>query len=632
MGDVHVGHVADASVDIHVVAAADHEHGVVIQADALVQRNTGIAGFNDLAGSIKVLASGIIAVQLAQLIGAVVLLVIGEPGVLGLVGALPLKVIGVRNLDDSGGAVHEVGLSLKALVNAADLSDIGDEHVVVGSLHAVSVDDIAVSIQDQIVVILQVVGAAVALAVLVLGAVKRDVLIGGVGGHSAGDDFGSLNGLDLVAHSGDQDIIAVLKCGQVFKVVGGQGGIDSGEGIQAQIIQLQLLVLLVVAAVHLSHIGVNLRQDDVVVVVHKHLGQDALGSALGVVGFVVHKVVGHVRAADRIAIHVNRKISGLRSGDIVVDGAANHVIQIALVHSGSKGSVSLSRISADDVVLQLPLAGGAGKVVLTVDLFQICEVTLTELLGIVVAVAGIVAVGLGDRFSGSVAHDDGGAVRLLDSGAAAGVAHHVGLQGLVGHLGSLLTGHGIGHDYTGHGDTGIHGIGGHIDGPVVAHILLDSGIIAQGHQQHLGKRQSGQLTLGIEGAVACARQNILLGAVADVAGRPAVGSHIAEHSGVSGQVLGIVAQEHAADDGRSLLTGQNAGRIKGALVGALEHAERGHDFRGLGVSDLVAVDEITARSGGADDHHTDEHDSGQNQAESPLEVSHLDFLLLNFEA
>ena len=376
----------------------------------------------------------------------------------------------------------------------------------------------------------------------------------------------------------------------------------------------------------------NLRQDDVVVVVHKHLGQDALGSALGVVGFVVHKVVGHVRAADRIAIHVNRKISGLRSGDIVVDGAANHVIQIALVHSGSKGSVSLSRISADDVVLQLPLAGGAGKVVLTVDLFQICEVTLTELLGIVVAVAGIVAVGLGDRFSGSVAHDDGGAVRLLDSGAAAGVAHHVGLQGLVGHLGSLLTGHGIGHDYTGHGDTGIHGIGGHIDGPVVAHILLDSGIIAQGHQQHLGKRQSGQLTIGIEGAVACARQNILLGAVADVAGRPAVGSHIAEHSGVSGQVLGIVAQEHAADDGRSLLTGQNAGRIKGALVGALEHAERGHDFRGLGVSDLVAVDEITARSGGADDHHTDEHDSGQNQAESPLEVSHLDFLLLNFEA
>ena len=43
---------------------------------------------------------------------------------------------------------------------------------------------------------------------------------------------------DLVAHSGDQDIIAVLKCGQVFKVVGRQGGIDSGEGIQAQIIKL----------------------------------------------------------------------------------------------------------------------------------------------------------------------------------------------------------------------------------------------------------------------------------------------------------------------------------------------------------------------------------------------------------
>ncbi|WP_204682469.1 hypothetical protein, partial [Flavonifractor plautii] len=32
-----------------------------------------------------------------------------------------------------------------------------------------------------------------------------------------------------------------------------------------------------------------------------------------------------------------------------------------------------------------------------------------------------------------------------------------------------------------------------------------------------------------------------------------------------------------------------------------------------------------------DNHHANQHDRRQSQAESPLEVSHLDFLLLNFE-
>ncbi|MDU2196752.1 MAG: hypothetical protein E7E26_13495, partial [Clostridiales bacterium] len=33
-----------------------------------------------------------------------------------------------------------------------------------------------------------------------------------------------------------------------------------------------------------------------------------------------------------------------------------------------------------------------------------------------------------------------------------------------------------------------------------------------------------------------------------------------------------------------------------------------------------------------DDHHADQHNGGQSQAESPFEVSHLEFLLLNFRA
>ena len=266
---------------------------------------------------------------------------------------------------------------------------------------------------------------------------------------------------------------------------------------------------------------------------------------------------------------------------------------------------------------------------------QVREVLLAELLHLVlVALHGAVIIGraVGDLHGGGSTHDNLHAVGADDSGALVGVVHSVGGQGLERHLGGLLTGHGVGqHDALG-GDARVHRVGGHVDGPVVAHIVGNLRVIAQGHQHHLRKGQAGQLALGVEVAVAGARQDALLHAVADVARGPAVGGHVLEGGGVGGQLAGVLlAQEHDSHDLGGLLTGQDAGGVEGALVGALEHAERGHDFRGLGVSDLVAVDEITARSGGADDHHTDEHDSGQNQAESPLEVSHLDFLLLNFE-
>ena len=119
--------------------------------------------------------------------------------------------------------------------------------------------------------------------------------------------------------------------------------------------------------------------------------------------------------------------------------------------------------------------------------------------------------------------------------------------------------------------------------------------------------QAGQLALGIKGAVAGAGQDALLRAVADVAGGPAVGGHVAEHHGVGGQALGIVAQEHAADDGRSLLTGQSTGGVKGTAVGALKDTEGGHHANRFGVGDFIGIGEITARSAGADNHHANDH-------------------------
>ena len=71
----------------------------------------------------------------------------------------------------------------------------------------------------------------------------------------------------------------------------------------------------------------------------------------------------------------------------------------------------------------------------------------------------------------------------------------------------------------------------------------------------------------------------------------------------------------------------------GAVGLSFDDAQRHQHGNGVLVHDLILIGEIVvARSGGGDNHHADEHDRRQSQAESPLEVSHLDFLLLNFEA
>ena len=66
---------------------------------------------------------------------------------------------------------------------------------------------------------------------------------------------------------------------------------------------------------------------------------------------------------------------------------------------------------------------------------------------------------------------------------------------------------------------------------------------------------------------------------------------------------------------------------------AVDDAQRDHGGHGLSVDDLIRIGEIiNAHSASADDHHGQNHDESQSQAESPLEVSHLEFLLLKFES
>ena len=387
-----------------------------------------------------------------------------------------------------------------------------------------------------------------------------------------------------------------------------------------------------------------------VVVVQEHLGQHAPAGGGGGVVVVAEEVhlddllavcvvvpvqlvavavlIGGVAGADLLAVDIDGQ-AGVAAEKVVVGVAADHVVQLALFHRGGVGAVGGFREGADLAAAQAPADGGAAELIgIALALLQVLEVILAELLDVILVgglVAIVVLLVVGDLF-GRAGDDHGAAVRGSDGGgAAAGVGHHVGLQGLEGHLGGVLPVEGVGQHDAGGGDAGVQGVGGHIDGPVGAHVALRGGVVAQSHQAHLGKGQAGQLALGVEGAVAGAGQNALLGAVADVASQPAVGRYVAEHHGVGGQLVRIIPQEHAADNGCSLLAGQDAAGVKRAAVCAFKDTQRRHDPDGFLAGDFTGIREIGgARSACPDNHHAHEHGGRQKQAESPFEVSHSD--------
>ena len=458
------------------------------------------------------------------------------------------------------------------------------------------------------------------------------ILVGFTVGHKLGvsgfrGDFLILDllrhghGLDVAVGHGIEHHVILIKGGVGLKlttVAGQAGDLDVG-----------LLVLFHAVSVdhlgNLTHIGVDNHEGHVVIAVHKSLDQNAVaaGLQLGVVALL------HGEVGGGLTVHNHVGLGGLAQAQVGVDGLGLDFLGVGGIGGGSIGADLLGAV--------LPLLGGTAEVIAAIIVHrQIGEILLAELLHLVtVGGNGAVVVGLavGDLHRGGGAHNNLSAVGSVDGGALVGVVHHVGGQGLERHLGGLLTGHGVGqHDALG-GDARVHRVGGHVDGPVVAHIVGNLRVIAQGHQHHLRKGQAGQLALGVEVAVAGARQDALLHAVADVARGPAVGGHVLEGGRVGGQLAGVLlAQQHDSHDLGRLLTGQDAGGVEGALVGALEHTDGGHHINRLSVGDFSRVVEITAHSAGGDDHHAHNQGHGHYQAESPLEVSHLDFLLLNFEA
>src|SRR5699024_4693230 len=99
-----------------------------------------------------------------------------------------------------------------------------------------------------------------------------------------------------------------------------------------------------------------------------------------------------------------------------------------------------------------------------------------------------------------------GAVVIIGDGIAVLVAlDHLDVQGVVHQQGRVVAGQGgagggvqVVEDAQGGGQSGS------ADGPVVAGQALDAGVVAGGHQQHLGGLGAGDGGAGIEGAVAAA--------------------------------------------------------------------------------------------------------------------------------
>ena len=677
----NVGRIAHAGVNLNIVIVVNDKDGGVVHADALAAAVAevdigGAAGYDVVAlvhaavGVNKLHVAVILGV--ADLIAAVALLVILVPGVdIGSAYIIIVIVVEVFvdpdlcpldsgsafavivQVDGIHRAVQEVGVGFQVVADAAGPGHAGEQDIAVHAVGAVGVEDVVVLIQDQHVLVIQIILNAVVgnrivkgLAVVVTGAVYRHAGGAGVGGDFAGDHGGRLDGLDLILGHGHQDVVAVGVSAQGAEVLVIQGPVVHGDGealigapadnafvqIRAvQGIQIQLPVALVVVAVHLGHIGKDVGDGDVVgVVIHEDLRQDTPAGAGGTVVFVAAEVgVDHlilivILVADILAVDIDIEVDiAVAVYQLVVDIAADHVIQLALLSGGDEGAVRLLGISTDGAGTVSPADSGAAELVgVGLVFLQILKIVFAELLN-VVAILGIgavvVALAVVDLL-GRPADDDARTVTSGDgSAAAAGVGHHVGLQGVQAHLGGALTAQAAAHHQPVLVNAGGGGVRGNIHGPAGAGVALAVGIIAQGDQQHLGKGIAGELLGGVEVAVAGAGNDAQGDTVLNVGAAPAAGIHIGEGAAGTAEAVRLITQEHAGNEGGGFLTGEDTVGVEGAVVVAVNDADGGHHVHGFLVADFTVVGEISRVCDGDEAHG---HDKRHHQREDLFQIPH----------
>ena len=216
----------------------------------------------------------------------------------------------------------------------------------------------------------------------------------------------------------------------------------------------------------------------------------------------------------------------------------------------------------------------------------------------------------GDAHLGVAHHDIG----------AGAVADHIGRQGVEGIQAGLFTGHGLqAVEVVGQAlvqadaQSGL----GHLHGPVGAHIALTLGVVAQRTQQHLHECVAGQGTGGPESAVIIAGDDLLLGAVSNVAGKSVGDGNVLERGSVGRQRRRSGgAQQQIADDLGCRTAGQSGVGIEAAVGVTVDNPNGGDHVNSFRILDLAVVREVLGA--GADGEQRQRHHQRQSQRKELL--------------
>ena len=578
--------------------------------------------------------------------------------------------------------LHNYGVVLQLVAGSDNLRlhDVAVEH---SSLHGAVQSQIGVGSGGNIVVPGAVNADGVALGGLnlALDRLSQDISIGvihGVGGVAL-DDIVVLGHVVVSVHVlklnigvniGVEGLLA-----HVGHLGGGEGDVNDGVDLAVVVVVVSLHSGGLVAAhiqavnqltgvesggghiaVHLVGGAVNL---DLAVLDSLNLTGSALHDQGAVGGGIdaVHILAVLIQNLDLLADQV--AVVTLDLGVLALGGDAIHVQGVSalavLLHVGQH-SVAVG--DQGQVLVAHGLVGVLGHGVLAVDILGLLlqsvlnfvELSASDLVHGLVSVAAAVVHGAAQGINSSLdprisavvlldrehphalgaGHDGLGAgVAVLAGGVvASGVQlNHVGVQSIVDHLGGIVTGQqGVGVQI---GQVLVKTVlvGQHVgvDGPVVAHQAGLLGAVAQHAQQHLGGLGGAHGAGRIKLVVAAASDDAVGGAVLNVGLCP-----VALDVGKGGGVLDAQHGIHTAVDGDAehlghLGTGHGAGGVKVAAVFlTIDDAQGSHGRNGVLVYDLIRIGEIArVHRAGTNTHHAHEHDGGQSQAESPLEVSHV---------
>ena len=364
-----------------------------------------------------------------------------------------------------------------------------------------------------------------------------------------------------------------------------------------------------------------------------------------------HTAAGAVQVlvigADQLIFGDLDVVSAVQEGVQIVlpdGGLAQQFIDGLAGHSDGVGAVGnqqfLLGIGADLGAVVDPGAGRTAEVIaVVVPQLQLAVVQLLTqfddvALNLVQTGADnlVLANGAGERLAGGgnhVVHLAAGchdvAVGVGDADGVVIGLHNGSLQGVQGQLSHVVAGQrlvGLGGNAVEQTDLAGLADGGQLKALFVVALILE---VAKGAHHHGRGLDCGNRVGRAVLAVAVAGDNAVGIAGGYVGSSPA--GHVPE-AGISALVIVVVQVQQKGHDHGHLGAVDLVVRAEIAIVVADHDLDSLENLDGLGV--VIAVNVGVARSAGADHHHAQEHDGSQSQAESPLQVSHSDFLLIKF--